>query len=72
MSGECEECGHHSMECLCDEGKLPLTKKQRLLEVLDEMIKSYENLPQSAKIQPLVHYDLESVLLLMRELFKAS
>jgi hypothetical protein len=45
-------------------------KREQLLEILDEMVKNYENLPQSAKIQPLVQYDMESHLLLEREILK--
>jgi hypothetical protein len=46
------------------------TKREQLLEILDEMVKNYENLPQSGKIQPLVQYDMESHLLLDREIIK--
>jgi hypothetical protein len=45
-------------------------KREQLLEILDEMVKNYENLPQSGKIQPLVQYDMESHLLLDREILK--
>jgi hypothetical protein len=45
-------------------------KREQLLEILDEMIKNYETLPQSGKIQPLVQYDMESHLLLEREILK--
>lgn len=49
-----------------------MSKKAQLLEILDEMIKTYEELPQNAMIQPVTHYDHTSLLLLLRELFKAS
>jgi hypothetical protein len=44
-----------------------LTKKDKL-DALDEMIKSYEGLPEHAKSQPCTHYDVLSVLLLLRSL----
>lgn len=47
-------------------------KKEKLLEILEEMIKTYENLPQHAMGTPITHYDYVSLLLLVRELFKAS
>jgi hypothetical protein len=46
--------------------------KKELLEVLDEMVKSYESLPQAAMTQPITHYDLVSVLLLVSSLFRAD
>lgn len=49
-----------------------MSKKEDLLNILEEMIKTYENLPQSAMMQPITHYDHTSLLLLMLELFKAS
>ena len=47
-------------------------KKQQLLEMLDEMIKSYENLPQSALIMPITGYDLSSVLLLLSAILRSE
>jgi len=49
-----------------------MSKKEKLMEILDEMIKTYENLPQNAMMQPVTHYDHTSLLLLLRELFKVS
>ncbi len=48
------------------------TKKEKLLDILNEMIKSYENLPDHAMMAPITHYDYVSLLMLFRELFKAS
>lgn len=45
----------------------PLTKEEKL-KALDEMIKSYENLPPHALSQPTTHYDILSVLLLVKSL----
>ena len=46
--------------------------KQELLEMLSEMIKSYESLPQAAMTQPITHYDLLSVLLLVSSIFRSE
>ena len=46
--------------------------KADLISMLDEMIKSYERLPQHAMSSPITHYDLISVLLLVSSLFKAD
>jgi len=48
------------------------TKKEQLLDILQEMITTFENLPQHAMATPITHYDYISLLLLMKELFKAS
>ena len=45
-------------------------KKEQLLDILQEMIDSYERLPNDAKISPPTHYDVISILFLMKELFK--
>lgn len=45
--------------------------KDRMLEMLEEMIKSYESLPENAKRSPVTHYDLISVLLLFSSIFRA-
>jgi hypothetical protein len=44
-------------------------KRKLLLEILDEMVKTYENLPQIAMMQPITHYDHQSLLLLIQALF---
>jgi len=49
-----------------------MSKKAQLLQILDEMIKTYEELPQNAMIMPVTHYDHTSLLLLIRELFKVK
>lgn len=46
-----------------------ITNKE-LIEMLDAMIKSYENLPQNALLQPITHYDLLSLMLLLSEILK--
>lgn len=46
--------------------------KQELLQMLGEMVNSYERLPQHALITPVTHYDLLSVLLIVCELFRAE
>jgi hypothetical protein len=47
----------------------PKPKRKLLLEILDEMVKTYETLPQSAMMQPITHYDHQSLLLLIQALF---
>lgn len=49
-----------------------MSKKDKLMEILNEMIKTYENLPEHAMMAPITHYDYVSLLMLFRELFKAS
>jgi len=44
---------------------------KELHQMLNEMIKNIETLPQHAAIQPITHYDFASALLLVSELFKA-
>jgi len=45
--------------------------KDDLLKMLDEMIKSYENLPSAAMQSPINHYDFASALLLLSEILRA-
>jgi hypothetical protein len=46
--------------------------KKELIVMIEEMIKSYENLPQNAMTLPITHYDLLSLMLLLSALFKAE
>lgn len=46
--------------------------RQELLEMFDEMVKTYEALPSNAMTSPVTHYDLLSVMLLVSALFKAE
>ena len=46
--------------------------KKEMLAMLDEMIKSYENLPQVAMSKPVTHYDLLSVLLLVSSILRSD
>lgn len=46
--------------------------KKELLVMLEEMVKSYENLPQNAMVSYITHYDLLSFMLLVSALFKAE
>lgn len=51
----------------------PVTpKKEELIDMLDQMIKTYENLPQHALHQPVSYYDHLSLLLLMSSILRAS
>lgn len=49
---------------------IPPTKEE-LISMLEEMAKSYENLPQHAMLNPVTNYDLASSLLLISQVFKA-
>jgi hypothetical protein len=53
-----------------DDSKPP--SKEELLYMLDEMIKSFQSLPQHAMLTPINHYDFSSLMLLVSALFKAS
>ncbi len=46
--------------------------KKQLIDMLDEMIKSYENLPQHVLYQPITHADLASSLLLISAILRAD
>jgi len=56
-----------------DEGKAALKpKKEELLGYLDEMIKSYDNLPQHAMTTPITHYDHQALLVLLSALLRCD
>jgi hypothetical protein len=46
--------------------------KEELLEYLDEMIKSYEILPQHAMMAPITHYDHQSLLILLSAILRSD
>jgi len=46
--------------------------KQELFKHLDDMRESIEKLPQGAMVQPVTHYDLLSLLLLLSSIFRAE
>jgi hypothetical protein len=46
--------------------------KQELLQMLSEMISTYENLPQNAMSTPVTHYDLLSSLLLLSAILRSE
>lgn len=49
-----------------------IPSKKELLEMLHEMIKSVEGLPQHAMNAPITHYDYASLLILLAALFEAD
>lgn len=53
------------------EVKPPLTRSE-LLDMLSEMNKSSENLPQHAMLNPVTHYDLSSALILLESILRSS
>lgn len=47
-------------------------KREELLETLDHMVKTYEQLPSSALSAPLTHYDALSILTLISALLRCD
>ena len=50
---------------------ISINKKDELLKLLDEMIETYSKLPREAMMQPITHWDHESLLLLIRAILKS-
>lgn len=50
----------------------PKPDRERLLQILDEMILTVDNLPQHAKLQPITHYDYETLLVFLRAILKTD
>ena len=48
-----------------------VTRREELLRMLDDMVKSYENLPESGKLSPITNYDLSSALLLLASILRS-
>lgn len=46
--------------------------KVELIGMMDEMIKTFEGLPQFAMVQPVSHYDMLSLMILIRAIFRES
>lgn len=53
------------------DGKKPLTKIE-IIEIVQEMVNVYENLPSEALFAPLTHQDHHTLLLLLLSLLKAD
>ncbi len=53
------------------EGDSSISKKE-LIDMLDEMQKSIERLPQHALVEPISHYELSSLLLLLSAIFRCK
>ncbi len=53
-----------------DNNQHTLPSKKELIDMLSEMIKNIENLPQHAMNNPINHYDFSSLLILLVALFK--
>lgn len=54
---------------IVENDQMPL-KPSEPAQILDEMIKSYEHLPQAAMLQPATNADVLSILLLFRGIFQ--
>ncbi len=50
---------------------LPKVTVNDILEATGELLHSYQKLPPGAMLQPVTHYDLQSVLLLVQALARA-
>ena len=48
------------------------SKREELLEMLDNMIDNIEKLPPGAMLTPVTHYDLASSLILLAALFRSE
>lgn len=57
---------------MTEEGLQEKPKKEELMQMLTEMINSYDRLPQHALISPITHYDMLSLLLLLSGLFRSE
>ncbi len=44
--------------------------RKELLDILDELIKSMENLPPHALVMPITHYDHWQLMLLLSQILK--
>ena len=58
------------MKTLMENSSKP-TKKE-LIDMLDEMNNNIERLPPHALVQPINHYDLSSLLILLSAIFKSE
>ena len=46
--------------------------REELIQIIEEMIKNYEKLPQHAMLQPVTHYDISSLLFIMSSILRVS
>jgi len=46
--------------------------KEELKQIIEEMIKNYEKLPQHAMLQPVTHYDVSSLLFILSSMLRVS
>lgn len=53
-----------------EEQSVKKPNKSEMLEMLDQMIKAIEGLPQQAMITPITHYDFVSALLLLSSILR--
>ena len=51
------------------EERKPMTKEE-MLENLESIIRSYDNMPENALYGPVTHYDMQVALMLILEIFK--
>lgn len=53
------------------ENERSLPSKEEILEIVEEMIRRFEDLPMHAKEQPMLQYDYQAVLLILAAMLKA-
>jgi len=51
---------------------LPKPPRDELLDILDEMVKRIEDLPQHAALAPITHADFASLLMLLSSIFRSD
>jgi len=51
---------------------LPKPKRDELLEIMDEMVKRVQELPQHAALAPITQADFASLLMLLSSIFRAD
>jgi len=54
------------------EKEIPRANKKDMVNMLDELIKHIDSLPQQVMSAPITHYDYQTLLLLLSSLFKAD
>jgi len=66
------EIDENECEIVVDDIDREKMKRDKLIDMLDEMRKSYEGLPKDAMLQPINHYDMSSLLILLVALVRAD
>lgn len=54
-----------------DEESTPLTRDQ-LLDMLQELVQSYDRMPSHAMMTPITHYEMQSLSILLLSILRTS